>query len=310
MHKTIAFLGLGQMGEPMARHLLQAGFAVRVYNRTAAKAAALRQAGAEVVANPAEAVEPGGIVVSMLANDAALEEVTLGHPGVGGIAEALGEGGLHISMSTVSPATASRLAAVHAEHGGCYVAAPVFGRPEAAAARKLWICVSGAAKAKERARPLFDAMGQGVHDFGDDPAAANVVKLAGNFLIASAIEALGEALALGEKNGIERIALAGFFSQTIFACPIYQNYGRSIAEQKYTPPGFRLALGMKDINLVLDAAAASQVPMPLASLLHDRLLASLANGRADLDWTALALGISADAGLGAQQTTSSSIPAK
>lgn len=292
--QAIGFVGTGQMGAPMAANLLQAGFALRVYNRTAAKTQALSDAGAQIVARPIHAATGGGTVVTMLANDAALREVTLGKDG---LVNGLGEGGIHVSMSTVSPATAKALAAAHAERGSHYVAAPVFGRPEAAAARKLWICVAGPAAAKAAARPLFDAMGQGVHDFGEDPAAANVLKLAGNFLIASAIEALGEALALGEKNGIDRAAMAGFFGQTIFACPIYQNYGRIIAEEQYEPPGFRLALGMKDVNLILGAAEASQAPMPLASLLHDRLLVALAKGRGDMDWTALALAISEDAGL-------------
>lgn len=291
---AIGFIGLGQMGEPMARNLLKAGFQLGIYNRTRAKADGLAREGARVVDQPALAVTSGGIVVTMLANDAALEAVVLGPQG---IAEALGEGGTHISMSTISPETARRLAAEHERRGGRYLAAPVFGRPEAAAAAKLWICISGSAAAQATAAPILQALGQGVHAFGEDPGAANVVKLAGNFLIGSAIEALAEALALGEKNGVDRTALASFFSQTIFACPIYQNYGKIIATEQYEPPGFKLALGMKDIGLVLDAAQLARVPMPLASLLRDRLLASLANGRQDLDWTAIALAVSEDAGL-------------
>lgn len=293
-HAPIAFIGLGQMGEPMAHNLLKAGFPLSIYNRTRAKAESLASLGARVVDQPSQAVTSGGIVVTMLANDAALEAVVLGPHG---IAEALGEGGTHISMSTISPETARRLAQEHARRGSHYLAAPVFGRPEAAAAAKLWICISGPDAAQKAAMPVLQALGQGVHAFGQDPGAANVVKLAGNFLIASAIEALAEALALGEKNDIDRAALAGFFAQTIFACPIYQNYGRIIAAEQYEPPGFKLALGLKDIGLVLDTGQRSQVPMPLASLLRDRLLASLAHGRQDLDWTAVALAVSEDAGL-------------
>lgn len=294
MVQTIGFIGLGQMGEPMAHNLLKAGFQLSVYNRTRAKAESLAKQGARVVDQPSQASTPGGIVVTMLANDAALEAVVLGP---NGIAEALGEGGTHISMSTISPETARRLAQEHERRGSRYLAAPVFGRPEAAAAAKLWICVSGSDAAQKAAAPVLQALGQGVHAFGEDPGAANVVKLAGNFLIASAIEALAESLALSEKNGIDRTALAGFFAQTIFACPIYKNYGRIIATEQYEPPGFKLALGMKDIGLVLDTAQRSQVPMPLASLLRDRLIGSLANGRQDLDWTAIALAVSEDAGL-------------
>jgi 3-hydroxyisobutyrate dehydrogenase-like beta-hydroxyacid dehydrogenase len=301
-HAPIAFIGLGQMGEPMAHNLLKAGFQLTIYNRTRAKAESLARQGARVVDRPSQAITPDGIVVSMLANDAALEAVVLGPHG---IAETLGEGGTHISMSTISPETARRLAGEHERHGSRYLAAPVFGRPEAAAAAKLWICVSGPDAAQKAAAPVLQVLGQGVHAYGEDPGAANVVKLAGNFLIASAIEALAEALALGEKNGIDRTALVAFFAHTIFACPIYQNYGRIIATEQYEPPGFKLALGMKDIGLVLDAGQRSQVPMPLASLLRDRLIASLAHGRQDLDWTAIALAASEDAGLKARRETKS-----
>jgi 3-hydroxyisobutyrate dehydrogenase-like beta-hydroxyacid dehydrogenase len=294
MSESIGFIGLGHMGEPMARNLLKAGFAVRVYNRTSAKAQALASEGARAVGSPAEAAQTDGIVITMLANDAALEEVVLGQKGIGQI---LGKGGVHLSMSTVSPETARRLAAVHAERGALYLAAPVFGRPEAAAAGKLWICLAGDIAAKRRVQPVLAALGQGVHDFGEQAPAANVVKLAGNFLILSAIEALAEAFTLAEKNGIQRDAMASFFGQTIFACPIYQNYGRIVATEQYTPPGFRLSLGMKDINLVLDSAQASRTPMPLASLLHNQLLHSLAKGREDLDWAAIALAASEAAGI-------------
>jgi 3-hydroxyisobutyrate dehydrogenase-like beta-hydroxyacid dehydrogenase len=232
--------------------------------------------------------------VTMLANDAALDAFTCGKLG---FLERLGDGGLHISMSTVSPDTSRRLAQEHAARGSQFLAAPVFGRPEAAAARKLWICQSGAAAAKARARPLLEALGQGIHDFGDDPGAANVVKLSGNFLILAAIEALAEALALAEKSGIDRQAMAGFLGQTIFSCPIYQNYGRIVADRAYEPPGFTLELGMKDVKLVRDAAETAVLPMPIADLLHARLLSGLAKGRAKFDWTAIELSTADDAGI-------------
>jgi 3-hydroxyisobutyrate dehydrogenase-like beta-hydroxyacid dehydrogenase len=294
MSDTIGFIGLGQMGEPMARNLMRAGFKLRIYNRTPEKAAALAAEGASLVTRPADVVEPGGIAVSMVANDDALEEVVAGDSGFGA---ALGQGGVHISMSTVSPATARRLAELHRRHGSAYVAAPVFGRPEAAAARKLWVCVAGAQAAKERVRPVLEALGQAVYDLGEEPAGANVVKLAGNFLILSAVEAMAQAFTLAQKNGVDKTAVAKLFGETVFACPIYQNYGRIIAAEAFEPAGFKLTLGMKDINLILDTAEASGTPMPFASMLHDRLLAALAKGRQELDWTAIALESKEAAGL-------------
>jgi 3-hydroxyisobutyrate dehydrogenase-like beta-hydroxyacid dehydrogenase len=177
------------------------------------------------------------------------------------------------------------------------LAAPVFGRPEAAAAKKLWICISGNGAAKERVLPLLNELGQKVFDFGEQIGAANVVKLTGNFLIVSALEAMAEAFTLAEKNGIERTQVAELFGQTLFACPIYQNYGRAIAQEQYEPAGFKLSLGLKDVDLVLQTAQESQMPMPLASLVHDRLIAAVAKGRGDIDWTGLALGVSEEAGL-------------
>lgn len=294
MHdSSVTFIGLGAMGAPMASSVLRSGVALTVYNRSRERAAPLAAAGAKVADSVAAAVTPGGVVITMLANDAALLDVTLGDSG---FADRLGAGGLHISMSTVSPETSHHLAAEHAKRGSLWLSAPVFGRPEAAAAQKLWICQSGAANAKARAKPLLEAMGQAIHDFGDEPGAANVVKLSGNFLILSAVEAMAEALTLAEKSGIDRQALAGFLGQTVFNCPIYQNYGRILAGQTYEPAGFKLELGMKDVRLVRDAAESATVPMPLADLLHARLLTSLAKGRGQLDWTAIEMVSAEDAG--------------
>ena len=294
MHdSSVTFIGLGAMGAPMASSVLRSGVALTVYNRSRERAAPLAAAGAKVADSVAAAVTPGGVVITMLANDAALLDVTLGDSG---FADRLGAGGLHISMSTVSPETSHHLAAEHAKRGSLWLSAPVFGRPEAAAAQKLWICQSGAANAKARAKPLLEAMGQAIHDFGDEPGAANVVKLSGNFLILSAVEAMAEALTLAEESGIDRQALAGFLGQTVFNCPIYQNYGRILASQTYEPAGFKLELGMKDVRLVRDAAESATVPMPLADLLHARLLTSLAKGRGQLDWTAIEMVSAEDAG--------------
>ncbi len=294
--QTIGFIGLGQMGQPMATNLLSAGYHLHAYNRSAGRIQELGPVGVTPAAKPAEAAKPGGIVVTMVANDQALEDVVLC---MGGFGEVLGEGGVHLSMSTVAPATARRLADYHADRGSAYVAAPVFGRPEAAAARKLWICVAGASAAKSRVQALLDVMGQRVYDFGDNPTAANVVKLAGNFLIVTALEAMAESFTLAAKNGVDPGRFASLMSETLFGGPVYQNYGRLIASGTYEPAGFKLSLGKKDIDLVLQTANESRVPMPLASLLHDRLLAGLARNRGDLDWTALALGAREDAGLSA-----------
>ena len=293
MSEVIGFIGLGGMGLPMATNLIESGYRLRIYNRSVQKAQPLTEKGAEVVDSPAKVVEPGDIVITMLANDQALEAVTLGNDG---IVNKLG-GGIHLSMSTVSPATAKSLAEQHEKQGSHYLAAPVFGRPDAAMARKLWIALSGNGVAKERVRPVLDKLGQGVFDFGEEAGAANVVKLAGNFLIISAIEAMAEAFALAEKNGIDRTQIANLFGQTLFACPIYQNYGRAIAQEQYEPAGFKLSLGLKDVTLALQTARESQMPLPVASLLHDRLIAAVAKGKGDIDWTGLALSISEEAGL-------------
>lgn len=290
--ESIAFIGLGSMGAPMARNLLGIFPSLVVYNRHPERAAPLVQAGATLAASPAQAARPGGVVVTMVANDAALKEVTLGTQG---FARTLGAGGLHISMSTVSPETSRLLAQEHALHGSLFVSAPVFGRPEAAAAKKLWIVQSGNAAAKARAEPVLRALGQGIHDFGEEPGAANVVKLSGNFVILSAVEAMGEALALAEKNGVDRNALAAFWGETIFGCPICQNYSRLLAQRRFEPAGFKLELGLKDVRLVREVAEAVTLPMPLADLLHERLLTSLARGRGGIDWTGIEL-VTAEAG--------------
>jgi 3-hydroxyisobutyrate dehydrogenase-like beta-hydroxyacid dehydrogenase len=291
MAETLGFIGLGNMGQAIASNLLAAGYGLRVYNRTASKTAPLAGKGVYVAKSAAEVASPGGIVLTMVADDHALEQVCLAH---GSFVEKLGPGGIHTSLSTIAPATARRLSEHHAKHNVQYVASPVFGRPEAAAAKKLWIATSGPAAAKKRSQPIFDAIGQGVVEFGEDPGAANVVKLCGNLLIFATIDALAEAMVLAEKSGIGMKSLAeivGKFS------PLHASYANIIAEQKFEPAGFPVLLGLKDINLVLRTAAESATPLPLASLLHDHLLSAVAKKRENLDWSAVALGIAEDAGL-------------
>lgn len=294
MNETIGVVGLGLMGQGIAHCLQRAGYALRVYNRDASKTEAFIRSGAQRGEHPDEAVVPGGLVMTMVADDAALENVTLGERGI--LAQ-LGPGGVHISLSTVSPAIATRMAELHRQLGCFYLAAPVFGRPDAAAAGQLAICLAGNEAAKERVRPVLSAISQGIFDFGTEPAQANVVKASGNFLINAAMEAMAEALALAEKNGVDRTAFIDFFGQTIFNCRIYQSYGRMLAEKRYTPVGFPMHLALKDNNLVRDAAEHSHVPMPLANLNHDRLMTGIARGRAESDWVALGQLVDEAAGL-------------
>lgn len=295
MNDEIGFIGLGAMGLPMAANLLAAGIRIRVWNRTAEKAEPLVAKGAARAASSAETATPGGVVITMLSDDTAVEAVTIGD---GGIAALLSRGGIHISMSTIAPATARRLAAYHAERGSTYIAAPVFGRPDNAEKRQLVVCISGPLAAKERIRPLLDAMGRAVFDYGEEPGAANVAKLCGNFLIASALEAMAEAFTMAEKSGVAREQVAEMLGKTLFACPVYQRYGEMIARKQHTPAGFKLPLGLKDVELVLKTAGEVRAPMPLAALVRERLIAGLARGRDEMDWSALALGALDEAGLG------------
>jgi 3-hydroxyisobutyrate dehydrogenase-like beta-hydroxyacid dehydrogenase len=290
---AIGVIGLGGMGGGMASRLLDTGHAVTVYNRTQSAADPFVARGAVRAATPAEAVAPGGVVITMVANDAALEAVVAG---AGGFLDTLGDG-VHISMSSISVALARSLAERHAGRGSHFVAAPVFGRPTAAASGKLWILQSGAETAKARVRPVLEALSQSIHDIGVAPDAAPVGKIAGNFMIAAATEAMGEAFALLQKSGADARVWHDMISSTLFACPIYANYGRFILDRAFTPPGFKLTLGAKDINLALAAGAEQQVPLPFASILRDRFLTSVAQGRGDMDWTSIALNAASDAGL-------------
>lgn len=294
MPESIGFIGLGAMGSGIAANLARAGYTVRVFNRTPEKAAPLIALGATAVKHPEEVAESGGIALTMVSDDAAAESLCTQSPS---FIENLGRNGIHISLSTISPAAARRMADHHARLGVTFVSAPVFGRPDAAAAAKLWICLAGPDAAKTRVLPILHAIGQGVFDFGEDPGAANVIKLCGNFLIASALESLSEAIVLAEKNGVRGEQFAEMMGQTLFACPLYRGYSKQIAEKRFEPAGFRLALGLKDINLVLLTAASVAVPMPVASVLRDRWIESMAKGRESMDWSAIALAVAEDAGL-------------
>ena len=283
MSAVVTFIGLGQMGEPMARNLRKGVKTLYVYNRTKEKALSLIQDGASLLERPEDAFEKGNIVFTMLANDMALEEVTRA------LLKTIKPGSIHVSMSTVSPELVHKLEKLHKEKGAHLVSAPVFGRPDVAAAGKLWICLAGNPEAKKEVEPLLKHIGQRVEDFGDVPNKANVVKISGNFLILSAVEALGEMLDLGEKNGIDKQKLANFFSETLFPSPVYKTYGQVIAKQAFEPAGFKLALGLKDMHLVRQTADNSGCRMPLVTLLHGLLQEGIAEGRENLDWSAITL---------------------
>lgn len=289
----VGFIGLGNMGAGMAANLLKAGHELTVYNRTPEKAKPLTGQGAHLAHTAAEASK-GDVVFTMLADDSALEETIFGKSG---ILAALGKGAVHISSSTISVALAEKLTAEHAKAGQRFVSAPVFGRPEAASAAKLFVTVAGPADAVQACMPLLETIGQKTFHFGDKPSNANLVKLSGNFLIASTIEALSQAMALVAKGGLDQHQYLDFLTSTLFAAPVYKTYGGLIADKKYSPAGFAAPLGLKDVRLALAAGEGLRVPLPLASLVRDRLLRLLAEGGEQLDWSAISRLAAEDAGL-------------
>jgi 3-hydroxyisobutyrate dehydrogenase-like beta-hydroxyacid dehydrogenase len=279
----IGFIGLGNMGSAMASNLIKAGHEVTVYNRSRGKADALAAEGARSAASVADACQ-GDAVFTMLANDEAVEGIVFGD---GGIVSSLASGATHVSSSTISVALAERLTETHAAAGQQFVAAPVFGRPEAAQAAKLFVVAAGAPAVLQALSGVFDAFSQRTFVVADEPKTANLVKLSGNFLIMSVIEALGEAMALVGKAGVDKHQYLDILTSTLFDAPVYRTYGQLIAGEQFEPAGFAASLGQKDVRLVLTAAEDLQVPMPVASLLRDRFLALLARGGADLDWSAV-----------------------
>jgi 3-hydroxyisobutyrate dehydrogenase-like beta-hydroxyacid dehydrogenase len=289
----VGFIGLGRMGRAMARNLLKAGHRVFVFNRTRSRAEELRDEGADVADSPAGACK-GNIVITMLADDNAVEEIVLGS---GGIIKALRENAIHLSMSTITVALSEALTEAHYAVGQHFVAAPVFGRPEAAAAAKLFIVAAGEPEPLDRCEPLFDDLGQKTFVVDQFPPKANLVKLSGNFLVASVIECLGEAVALIRKAGVDPTQFLGILTGSLFAAPVYETYGELILEDRFRPAGFTMPLGLKDMRGVLAAADAKNVPMPVASLLRDHFITGIAGGKADLDWSALARLAAENAGL-------------
>jgi 3-hydroxyisobutyrate dehydrogenase-like beta-hydroxyacid dehydrogenase len=281
----VGFLGLGNMGSEMARNLIKAGHSLTVYNKTESRTAELASLGAKVARTPGQAASDVEAIITMVADDAAIESIVLGHNAA---IHSLPAGAVHIAMSTMSVAISHRLVAAHRERRQHFVSAPVFGRPDAAQAAKLVIAAAGPADQIARCQPLFDAMGQKTFVVGDDPPAANVVKVAGNFLITVVIESLGESFALIKKSGVDADKFLEVLVGSLFAAPVYRTYGPMVAANNFEPVGFRMALGMKDNRLVLAAGEDVAVPLPLASLIRDRMLAATAQGMADADWSAIA----------------------
>jgi len=284
----IGFIGLGQMGSAMAANLLKAGHAVTVWNRSAAKADALVEAGATRAERPVDAAQ-GDVVMTMLADDQAVVDTVFGEGGIAGAPA------LHIGHSTISVALADRLAA---ESGtGGYVSAPVFGRPPAAAAGALFVVAAGPAAALDRCEPILDAIGQRIFRIGDTPSAANLVKLSGNFMIMAAVEAMAEAMTLAEKGGVDRRTLLEVLTGTLFGAPVYQTYGEILVEDRFRPAGFAAPLGLKDMTLVDAAATTFGASMPLLGIVRDHLRTVIATEGPEVDWAGIALAVRAGAKL-------------
>ena len=281
------------MGAGIATNLLRAGYTVTVYNRSRDKADALAAAGAKVANSPAEASANADVVMSMLADDQATEQVTFGAKG---IAAGLKPGAVHIANSTISTALARRLASEHGARGQGYLSAPVFGRPDAAEAKRLVVAPAGPPDLVERCNPLFDAIGRRTFVVGTEPWQANALKLCGNFMIASMMEAFSEAFATMRKAGVDHHLFLDVMNE-LFASPVYKGYGTAMANETFEPAGFAMKLGLKDMRLVLQVAQEVAAPMPLASLLHDHFLAGVAQGKGDTDWSAIAQVAAKNAGL-------------
>ena len=290
----IGFLGLGQMGSGMAANLLRAGHEMVVWNRSPQKAQPLVAKGAVLARTARDAASGRDVIMSMLADDAALEQVLLGNDGV---FEGLPRGALHISASTIAVATADRVAALHAARGLRFLSAPVFGRPEAAAAAKLFIVAAGAQSDYTAASALFPAISQKAFYIGEKPSAANLVKLCGNFTILAAIEAFAEAMTLAQKGGVPKKQFLEVMTGSLFDTPVYRNYGAALADERFKPAGFAAPLGLKDMRLVGQSAEALRVPMPVLNVLRDHLLQTIDAEGEDIDWSAIGHIVAKNGGL-------------
>jgi len=290
---NLAFIGLGKMGTGIAHNLLSAGHKLVVYNRSREKAQALEDEGARVADSPADACGEAEAVMTMVADDHALEQVVFGKDGIAG---AMRENAVHISHSTISTALARRLTAAHSELKQDFLSAPVFGRPEAAESKKLLVLAAGSSDVVERCRPLLDAIGRQTFIAGAEPWQANITKLCGNFMIVSAIEAFGEAAATLRKAEVAPEMFLEIMT-ALFGSPVITNYGRAIVEEKFEPAGFALRLGLKDVRLMLAASDECTSPMPLASVVRDQFISALAQGQGEMDWSSVSRVAARAAGL-------------
>ncbi len=281
----VGFVGLGRMGQAMARRLLGAGHDLTVYNRTTEKTAALAASGAKVAATVASAAQASEVLITMLADDPALETVALGPSG---LAQSLPRDAVHMAMGTHGVGIVAKLAAAHGAAGQHLVSAPVLGRPDRAATGELGIVIGGESGALERCRGLLPAMGKRIFEAGENPVAAASIKLANNFLLGCAIEAMGEAFSLIRKYGVAPSVFYDVITEVLFAAPAYKVYGKIIADEDYDQVGITAVLGLKDCNLALAASDAARLPLPSASVWRDRLLAAIAQGDGERDWSVMA----------------------
>jgi len=289
----VGFIGLGAMGAAMASNLVKAGHTVTVWNRSEAATVPLVSLGAKVAATADRAAQ-GEVLHSMLANDKAVREVILDS----GLLDGMDPGTVHVNHATISVELARVLVEEHAKRNLGYVSAPVFGRPDVAAAGKLNILAAGKVSAVQKVQPLLEAMGAKIWPLGEEPERANIVKIAGNFMLVTAVESMAEASALTRAHGVSAGDFLEIMTSTLFASPVYQGYGKSIVEQRFKPAGFALPLASKDIGLALEAGTSRHVPLPFASLLRDSLLEALAQGDEALDLASLSLVAARRANLG------------
>jgi 3-hydroxyisobutyrate dehydrogenase-like beta-hydroxyacid dehydrogenase len=287
----LGFIGLGNMGYAMAQTLLRAGHSVALWNRTRARAETLAaSSGARVAESPAGAARGAEVVLTSVADDAATAAVVLGtgdgeaEPLIRGLAP----GAVHVSLSTISPAVSKRLDEAHKAAGQEYVAAPVIGRPDAADRGELVVLAAGPAPTLDRCAPVFGVIGSRTHRLGGSPERANAVKVAANFVMAAMLEVFGEAYALAEGYGVDAAALLGVLEDSMLRPEVLDAYGKRIAKSDFKPAGFRLKLGLKDVDLALGAGESAALQMPFASVLRDRFLVAIARGLEDQDWSAMA----------------------
>jgi 3-hydroxyisobutyrate dehydrogenase-like beta-hydroxyacid dehydrogenase len=292
----IGFIGLGQMGSGIAENLMKAGHELVVWNRSPGPAISLAKKGASIAQYPGGALQ-ADVLFSMLANDSAVEEIGLAGP----LLSQAPRGLVHVNLATISLDLARRLTRAHEARRIGYIAAPVFGRPDVAAAGTLVIVAAGAGADIAMVRPLLECIGRRMEIVGDVPEQANLFKIAGNFMLAGAIESLGEAFALVRKGGVDPHIFHDLLSTSLFACPVYQGYGSAIVDERFEPAGFPLRLGMKDVRLALDASRSLSVPLPLAGLVHDHFVEAEVAGLADMDWSSIGGLLARKAGLGGRR---------